>query len=297
LQPPERVDETVAVLPVSCRHCDQPLPQQLQQVETRGEVHRYQVTELPPLRAHITEYQCHKVACPHCGRATRAELPSAVRGSAFGPRLAGLIAYLTVGLRIPRRGVEQLLATALGIEISGGSTQKLIEESSEALAATCQELERQLPKEPVLNSDETGWRSMGERRWLWALVASSFVFFTVAASRSSQVLVHLLGTVFPGILCSDRFGAYLKYHKGRAQFCWAHLKRGYPLGPAGYPRVCPYDRCRTVLPRRPGAGCAPVPPLAPLPRRRIGSRRINPKINPAAKALLPLMRATSRQQR
>ena len=30
---------------------------------------------------------------------------------------------LTVGLRIPRRGVEQLLATALGIEISVGSTR------------------------------------------------------------------------------------------------------------------------------------------------------------------------------
>ena len=75
--------------------------------------------------------------------------------------------------------MEQLLATALSIEINVGSTQKLIEESSEALAATCQELEGQLPKEPVLNSDETGWRSMGERRWLWALVASSFVFFTV----------------------------------------------------------------------------------------------------------------------
>ena len=247
LQPPERVDETVAVLPVSCRHCDQPLPQQLQQVETRGEVHRYQVTELPPLRAYITEYQCHKVACPHCGRATRAELLAEVRVSAFGPRLAGLIAYLTVGLRIPRRGVEQLLATALGIEISGGSTQKLIEESSEALAATCQELERQLPKEPVLNSDETGWRSMGERRWLWALVASSFVFFTVAASRSSQVLVHLLEAVFPGILCSDRFGAYLKYHKGRAQFCWAHLKRDL-LGIQEFARTTDAERfCRDAL--------------------------------------------------
>jgi len=166
---------------------------------------------------------------------------------------AGLITHLTVGLRIPRRGIEQLLATALSIEISLGSTQKLIEESSEALAATCQELERQLPQEPVLNSDETGWRSMGDRRWLWALVASSFVFFTVAATRSSQVLVHLLGTVFAGILCSDRFGAYLKYHKGRAQFCWAHLKRGYPLGPAGDPGVRSHDRCGTVLPRRVGA--------------------------------------------
>ena len=225
LQPLERVDETVAVLPSDCRHCGAPLPQRIEETETRGEVQRYQVTELPPIRAHVTEYQCHKVACPHCGGATRAELPAEVRDSAFGPRLAGLIAYLTVGLRIPRRGVEQLLATALGIEISVGSTQKLIEESSEALAATCQELERQLPQEPVLNSDETGWRSMGERRWLWALVAARFVFFTVAASRSSQVLIHLLGTVFPGILCSDRFGAYLKYHKGRAQFCWAHLKR------------------------------------------------------------------------
>ena len=80
-------------------------------------------------------------------------------------------------LRIPRRGVEQLLETALGIEISVGSTQKLVEESSEALAATCQELERQLPQEPVLNSDETGWRSMGDRRWLWALASISTVLW------------------------------------------------------------------------------------------------------------------------
>ena len=244
LQPLEGVEETVAVLPPGCRHCGQPLPQQIEQAETRGEVHRYQVTELPPLRAHITEYQCHQVACPHCGRATRAEVPAEVRVSAFGPRLAGLIAYLTVGLRIPRRGVEQLLATALGIQISVGSTQKLVEESSEALAAAGQELERQLPQEPVLNSDETGWRSRGDRRWLWALVASSFVFFTVAASRSSQVLIHLLGTVFPGILCSDRFGAYLKYHKGRAQFCWAHLKRDL-LGIREFARTTEAERfCR-----------------------------------------------------
>jgi transposase len=27
------------------------------------------------------------------------------------------------------------------------------------------------------------------------------------------------------VLCSDRFSAYLKYHSGKAQLCWAHLKR------------------------------------------------------------------------
>ena len=247
LVPPERVDQVIPVLPTDCRHCGHLLPRELPQAATAEKVHRYQVTELPPMRAHITEYQCHRVACPNCQQTTRAELPVAVRGSLFGPRLAGLVAYLTVGLRMPRRGVEQLLATALGIEISLGSTQKLVEESSEALAETCQELERQLPREPVLNSDETGWRSMGERRWLWALVANSFVFFTVATTRSSTVLIHLLGTVFAGILCSDRFGAYLKYHKGHAQFCWAHLKRDV-LGIQEFARTTDAERfCRDAL--------------------------------------------------
>ena len=117
LVPPERVDQVVPVLPVDCRHCGTLLPQQLNHPATMENVHRYQVTELPPMRAHITEYQCHKVACPNCRQTTRAELPTAIRASSFGPRLAGLAAYLTVGLRIPRRGVEQVPATALGIEM------------------------------------------------------------------------------------------------------------------------------------------------------------------------------------
>ena len=151
------------MLPVDCRHCVNLLPQELNHPATVENVHRYQVTELPPMRAHITGYQCQKVACPNCRQTTRAELPTAVRASSFGPRLAGLVAYLTVGPRIPRRGVEQLPAAALGIEMSLGSTRKLVEESSETLAETCQKLERQLPREPVLNGDETGWRGMGER--------------------------------------------------------------------------------------------------------------------------------------
>ena len=51
------------------------------------------------------------------------------------------------------------------------------------------------------------------------------IFYTIQKTRSSEVLIHLLGAVFAGILCSDRFSAYFKYHKGLAQLCWAHLKR------------------------------------------------------------------------
>ena len=79
---------------------------------------------------------------------------------------AALIAYLTVVCRLPRRVVEALLGQVLGIEISLGSTQKCWEEASQAVAAPCQELEQRLKDESVLNVDETGWRTNGEKRYL-----------------------------------------------------------------------------------------------------------------------------------
>ena len=244
--PAERVDEIRPVLPEQCQHCGHPLPAQIEQVQTSGAVQRHQVTELPPIQARLIEYQCHRVVCPECGESTRATVPEEALGH-FGPRLAALIAYLTVVCRMPRRVVEALLGQVLGIEISLGSTQKCWEEASQAVAAPCQELEQQLKHEPVLNVDETGWRTNGAKRFLWAFVAARYVVYTVAATRGSAVLIRLLGAVFQGVLCSDRFSAYLKYHAGQAQFCWAHLKRNL-LGIVEFTKSSAVERfCRDAL--------------------------------------------------
>jgi transposase len=126
---------------------------------------------------------------------------------------------------VPRRLVDAMLADVWGLDISLGSTQKAWEEVSRAVEQPCQQLQEQLPREAVLNVDETGWRTNGDKRWIWALVANQFVFYVVASNRSAEVLVSLLGAVFRGILCSDRWVVYLSYHSGRMQLCWAHLKR------------------------------------------------------------------------
>ncbi len=246
LAPPEQVQEVRPVLPVECKHCGQSLPQQLDQIQTVGEAQRHQVTELPPIQSYVIEYQCPKVVCPACGEGTRAPLPEEAQGD-FGPQLMALIAYLTIYCRMPRRVVEAFLEHVLGIAMSLGSTQKCWEQASAAVAQPCQELEQQLKNEPVLNSDETGWRNNGEKRYLWALVASTFVFYTVAKTRSSAVLMHLLGAVFAGILCSERFSAYFKYHKGLSQLCWAHLKRNI-LGIQDFAKTTDAERfCRDAL--------------------------------------------------
>jgi transposase len=127
--------------------------------------------------------------------------------------------------RIPRRKVEQLLEIVMGIRISLGSTQKYLEETSQAFEGPYKELQEQLRHERVANGDETGWRKNGEKRWLWVFVTRFFAFFIIAKNRSSKVLEQIFGPAFAGILGSDRFSAYIKYHKGIAQFCWAHLKR------------------------------------------------------------------------
>src|SRR5215469_5553827 len=246
LLPAAKVDEIRPILPEHCQHCGHALPAQIEQVQTSGEPQRHQVTELPPIQARTIEYQCHRVVCPACGESTRAPLPQEATGH-FGVQLTALIAYLTVVCRLPRRVVEALLGQVLGIDISLGSTQKCWEEASQAVAAPCQELEKQLKNEPVLNVDETGWRTNGDKRFLWAFVAARYVVYTLAATRGSQVLRDLLGKVFGGILCSDRFSAYLKYHSGKAQFCWAHLKRNL-LGIVEFTKSSAVERfCRDAL--------------------------------------------------
>jgi transposase len=243
LAPLSRVDQVIEVFPPKCRHCDSRLSRKM---STQGEARRHQVTELPPLEAHITEYQCQCVVCPECGKATQAELPREAQGQ-FGPQLTALIAYLTVVCRMPRRVVRELLEQVLAIPLSLGSIQNSWEEASDAVAEPCAELERQLPHEPVINSDETGYRTSGEKRWLWALVAANFVFYKIALTRGAEVLVQLLGEIFAGILCSDRCASYLKYHKGEGQFCWAHFKRNI-LGVQKIGKTTDAERfCRDAL--------------------------------------------------
>jgi len=242
LAPAERVNAVIALRPERCRSCER----KLKGVAAQGPPRRHQVTELPHIEAHITEYQCQRVACPGCGEVTQAALPEEVQGQ-FGPELTALIAYLTVVCRMPRRLMLELLSQVLGIPLSLGSTQNAWQEVSGAVAESCTELEQDLPRQAVINSDETGYRTSGEKRWLWALVAPGFVFYKIALTRGAEVLVQLLGAVFAGILCSDRCPLYVKYHKGGAQFCWAHFKRNI-LGVMELGRTTDAERfCRDAL--------------------------------------------------
>lgn len=243
----DRVSEVVHLQPKRCRQCQY----RLQETDDLGDPRRHQVTELPPIQAHITEYQCHRRRCRVCGQTTQAALPDEIVGQ-FGPQLTALIAYLTVVCRMPRLVVQRFLEGVLQIPISLGSTQAAWEEASAAVGVPYAELEAALPREPVLNADETGHRTNGDTRWLWAFVAHTFVVYRIAGSRGADVLKAVLGETFAGVLGSDRLSSYFKYVVRQRQLCWAHLTRNLlsALDVATTPSAKRFCREALVLERR-----------------------------------------------
>jgi len=140
LVPVDRVHAIVHVHPPQCRQC----ARRLHTTDDQGDPRRHQVTELPPMAAHITEFQCHRRRCRGCGHTTQAALPGEHQGQ-FGPQLTAVIAYLTVVCRMPRLVVQRFLEGALQIPISLGSTHAAWEEASAAVAGPYAELASALP--------------------------------------------------------------------------------------------------------------------------------------------------------
>jgi transposase len=222
LVPVEQVDQVVAHWPAHCRGCQAPLGQ-----TAVGEPGRHQVTELPPVRAVVTEHQLHHVQCPACGTTTCAGLPLDVPAGTFGPRLHATVAVLTGRYRLSRREVVGVCTDVLGAPLAVGSVDRLCQATAAALAAPVAELEQAVQQAPYAHADETGWREAGQRCWLWVVVTTLATVFTLAPSRSSAVIQGLLGAQFAGYLISDRWSAYTWLDPTRRQVCWAHLKRDF----------------------------------------------------------------------
>jgi transposase len=225
LLPPERVTATVPLLPATCAHCQTPLPAE------RGlddpEPTRFQVAELPALKATVTEYQGHARTCPHCGTLTRATLPPDILAHSIGPGLAALMAFLVGTCGLSKRRVEEVIETVFEVPVALGTVAKLEQEMSAALEPAHREALAAVQQAPVKHLDETGWKKAGRKRWLWVAATPTVVVFLIHRLRNAAVVLLLVGRTLRGILCSDRWRAYDGVPLLQRQICWAHLKRNW----------------------------------------------------------------------
>ena len=148
-----------------------------------GEPARHQVEELPVISAVVVEHRAQRVCCPGCGRRTRAEIPSDIVASAFGPRFQAAAAALSVRNRVSRRDVVELCEELFGARISAGTVDAILTRVSDALADPYEDLLGRVRASEALNMDETGWRLKGAQRALWGMFTGRHAVFQVAAGR------------------------------------------------------------------------------------------------------------------
>jgi len=114
-----------------------------------------------------------------------------------------------------------------GVELATGSVDAIVQRAGAALAEPHARLAEQIRSAAVVNIDETGWRTAGERRTLWGALSAQTAVFRIAAGRHQYEITALLGEEFAGIACSDRWRAYDYLDPEQRQLCWAHLLRDF----------------------------------------------------------------------
>ena len=182
----------------------------------------HQHIELPEIQMNVTHFILYKARCNGCGKTVRADVPKEYQ-SGYGPRLSAMVAEFSGSHGASRQSVQDFCQSVLGIPISIGGIQRIIDRSSEALEPVYDEIGKQARQAKVNHIDETSWFQSGKLNWLWTMVNHAVAFFMIHPNRSKTAFDQLVDD-WKGILVSDNYGVYVNWINTR-QSCLAHYIR------------------------------------------------------------------------
>jgi len=182
----------------------------------------HQVIELPELKPAVTHVVLYRGRCRACEKTVKAHVPLEQR-TGFGPRLCAMIAELAAVHGNSRRAVQDFLFSVIGIPVSQGALQNVLDRMSRAIAPHYEAIGEVVRSAPVNHVDETSWKQRKALQWLWLMCNSGAAYFMIHTNRSKAAFQALIKE-WAGILVSDGYSVYQQWVHGR-QSCLAHLIR------------------------------------------------------------------------
>jgi transposase len=215
-------DHVVRHEPACCSGCASGLAGALEE----GVIRR-QVTEIPQVRAEVTEHQVIGRRCG-CGTVTWADVPDGVAAPVqYGPRAAAVAAYLWHGQFLSRNRACQAMADLFGCAPSPGALASVTRKIAAVVAPALDAVRGALAGSGVAHFDETGFRVAGRPAWVHSASSGKHVLVTVHAKRGKEGM-NAAGVLpaFGGIACHDAWAPYDCYPgvAGHA-LCGAHVLR------------------------------------------------------------------------
>jgi transposase len=182
----------------------------------------HQVIELPRIEMEVNHWVLYQGQCVACGRWCKAPVP-AEQTTGYGPRFSALMAELAGTYGNGRRIVQSFCASVLGVPISLGAIQKVLDRVTLALDPYYTSIATQARQAPVNYIDETPWYCANALEWLWVMASEQVAFYMIHPRRSKEAFFELIDD-WAGLLVSDGYGVYQTWVNAR-QTCLAHLMR------------------------------------------------------------------------
>ena len=182
----------------------------------------HQHIELPEIKLDVMHLTLNQGKCQCCGKIVKATIPAEF-SSGYGPKLSAVISELSGSHGASRQTVADFCRSVLGLPISTGGIQQVIDRTSAAIEPIYHAIADQARTAKVNGIDETSWFRCGKLQWLWTMVNTAVAFFMIHPNRSSKAFSQLIDD-WKGILISDHYGVYVNWVNKR-QACLAHLIR------------------------------------------------------------------------
>ena len=181
----------------------------------------------PPPMVEVTEHRIYKGWCTGCQKWHEApvDFSEQVLGQGrIGVRLASMIAYLRTVMRLPVRQLLDVLRTLHGFKVSLGELVELLHRIKKYAQPVLDCFKAEIRASPAMQADETGWREDGINGYIWSVSTPTVRYYEYHHSRAGEVVKHLIGEDYQGVLGSDFYAGY-NIHQGLHQRCWVHFLR------------------------------------------------------------------------
>lgn len=213
---PTHIDARVEDKLTHCPDCQSKVGPSIRQ-------HTRIIEEIPPVVPEVTEHTVHGHWCATCRKIVTAPVTQALSHSTLGIRFVVYTAWLHYFVGVSVGNCVKIAHASWGFPVSAGGLTLAWANLAAYLEGGYDHLRQTIRTSAVLHADETGWRINGVTCWLWAFATRTHCYYLIDPHRGSSVVKAVLGTLFPGILVTDFWGAYNALEALAKQKCYFHL--------------------------------------------------------------------------
>lgn len=214
--PPQRIDSTCEHRLKTCPHCGTAVDQPIRE-------HTRLIEDIPKVTPLVTAHTIHGYWCRHCQTIVAPKVTAALPRSSLGLRFVVYTAWLHYLVGVSVGNCVKTAAVSLGFPVSPGGLTLAWKNLATLLESQYEAIGEKIRHSGVLHADETGWRINGLTFWLWAFATGQHCYYLIDRHRGAAVVKQVLGTLFPGVLITDFWGAYNAIEALAKQRCYFHL--------------------------------------------------------------------------